>query len=367
MTTISVVDGEPAMRDSAQPQQLLKVVDGDNAQAAGPATGAAGIEKRIIGDALLTRQLREAVAGVSAFDAHTIVIGDTGVGKELVARCLHRYSCRAEAPFVAINCGAVPEHLLESELFGHEKGAFTGAQKRRTGKLEHASDGVLLFDEIESMPPAFQVKLLRVLQENTIERLGSNASIPINPRVICATKVDLKALVEAGKFRADLYYRLNIAEIAVPALSRRIADVPLLFEYFLEQAEATYGVAVRRPSAAETDALRRYSWPGNIRELKNTAHRFAIESTINGGGIDSEFLRPGAYQAGSAQGRQPREKASLAQSVRLYEKQLIREALQRHAGCIQKVLRDLDINRRTLNVKMQQYGLKRGDFLRKDN
>jgi len=328
-----------------------------------------GIEEKIIGNSSITENLRKIVMGIASFDANTLIIGETGAGKELIASCLHEYSLRSEAPFVAINCGAVLENLLESELFGHEKGAFTGAEKRRIGKLEYASEGVLFLDEIESMPMHFQIKLLRALQEKTIERVGSNTPIKINPRVICATKTDLLQLSSEGKFRSDLFYRLKVAEIRVPTLRERHSDIPILFEYFLKEAENSYNLQIRRPDEIELKILTSHNWPGNIRELKNTAHRYAIESTINGRGIDKYFLSSESVtertDAIQAKPETPSQNMSLYDSVRKYEKEIIVDALYKEEGKIQDVLNKLNLNRRTLNMKMQQYGIKREDYLNK--
>jgi len=220
-----------------------------------------------------------------------VLIGDTGTGKELVASCLHDYSSRCDHAFVAINCGAIPENLLESELFGHEKGAFTAADKHRVGKLEFASNGTLFLDEIESMSMEFQVKLLRALQENTIKRVGSNKPIKINPRVICASKVNLKMLVDKGLLRLDLYYRLRVTEICIPKLTERSDDIPLLFQFFLDKACKQFKLPLYDLSIKEKGVLANREWPGNIRELKNLAQQFSIANSTDNRSLVS-LLKP---------------------------------------------------------------------------
>ena len=238
------------------------------------------IEARLIGNAAPMVRVRQMIAGLADSAADVLIQGETGTGKELVARCLHEASARRKGNFVAINCGGLPETLFESEIFGHEAGAYTGAAKRRIGKIEHANGGTLFLDEIETMPLAMQIKLLRVLQERTLERLGSNTTIPIDCRVIAATKEDLLGLADQGRFRADLYYRLSVATVALPPLRERREDIPLLFQHFLLQAAARHGRPVPECDPACTHQLVGYRWPGNVRELRNVADRrvLGIES-----------------------------------------------------------------------------------------
>ncbi len=207
---------------------------------------------RIIGRSPAMGQVRDLIANVAATDVPVMINGETGTGKELVARSLHALSTRRDAPFIALNCGAVPEAIFESEMFGHEPGAFTGAGKRRIGKLEHASGGTLFLDEIESMPLALQVKLLRVLQEGTLERLGSNASVPIDVRIVAAAKGDMEALVAQGAFRQDLLYRLNVVTIPLPPLRERREDIVPLFEHFMLVAAVRY----QRPAPILSESQR---------------------------------------------------------------------------------------------------------------
>jgi two-component system, NtrC family, C4-dicarboxylate transport response regulator DctD len=229
----------------------------------------------LIGQSPAVQELRRQIAALAPANVDVLIRGKTGSGKEVVARALHTLSGRT-GPFVALNCGALPESIVESELFGHEAGAFTGAARRRIGRIEHAHLGTLLLDEIESMPLATQVKLLRVLQERQVERLGSNQSVAVDCRVIAAAKDDLKQLSDAGRFRADLYYRLNVVALQIPPLRERPGDVPLLMAHFLQEAASRFGKPA--PQWSDNDMLRwrQHAWPGNVRELRNVAERIAL-------------------------------------------------------------------------------------------
>ncbi|MEP6506117.1 MAG: sigma-54 dependent transcriptional regulator, partial [Betaproteobacteria bacterium] len=250
-------------------------------------------------------------------------------------RCLHDYSIRRSRHFVAINCGGLPEALLESELFGHEVGAFTNASKKRVGKFEHANGGTLLLDEIESMPMSFQVKLLRVLQERKVERLGSNDDIPIDVRVIAATKADLRLLGEQQKFRSDLYYRLNVAVLRLPPLRERREDIPLLFENFVAQACARHSREPEPLGEAMSQELMSHDWPGNVRELRNAAERFVL------GLADDSLIACDNTPA-----------LTLTQQMEQVEKVLIERALKRHHGQMSLTCDALGIARKTLYDKI---------------
>ena len=210
---------------------------------------------------------------VSQTDAPALITGESGTGKELVARALHEYSPRRKSEMVAINCGAIPENLLESELFGHEKGSFTGAFARRAGRFEQCDGGTLFLDEIGDMPGAVQVKLLRVLQEGTFSRVGSNETLKSDVRIVAATNKDLAAEVSKGEFREDLYYRLNVVEISLPPLRERPEDIPLLAEFFLQRLALRQGMARMRLTGEAIETLQQHHWPGNVRELENTIAR----------------------------------------------------------------------------------------------
>ncbi|RJG12777.1 sigma-54-dependent Fis family transcriptional regulator [Pseudomonas cavernicola] len=305
------------------------------------------LETRLLGFSRGLETLRRQVLELAQMPVNVLIRGETGSGKELVARCLHDFGPRAGQPFVALNCAAIPEGLFENELFGHESGAFTGAQGKRIGKIEHADGGTLFLDEIESMPLAQQVKLLRVLQEQRLERLGSNQSIAVDLRVIAATKPDLLEEARAGRFREDLAYRLNVAELRLPPLRERREDIPLLFEHFAHNAAARLGRKVQPLSGSELSQLLSQPWLGNVRELANAAERHVL-------GLDS----PGAASDSAAQ--------SLAEQLEAFEAQCLRGALARHRGEIKAVLAELQLPRRTLNEKMQRHGLARGEFFADD-
>jgi two-component system C4-dicarboxylate transport response regulator DctD len=289
------------------------------------------------------------VLELAGTNVNVLIRGDTGSGKEQVARCLHDFSPRARNPFVALNCAAIPETIFESELFGHESGAFTGAQAKRIGRIEHAHGGTLFLDEIESMPLAQQVKLLRVLQEKTLERLGSNRSIEVDLRVISAAKPDLLEEVRGGRFREDLLYRLNVAELHIPPLRDRREDIPLLFDHFASQAAQRHGRDPVPASPGELAQLLSHDWPGNVRELINAAERHALGLTPP--------PSTSANATASAVG------TSLAEQMEAFEAQCLHAALLQHRGNIAEVMNQLQLPRRTLNEKMQRHGLSRSDYL----
>ncbi|WP_302139688.1 sigma-54-dependent transcriptional regulator [Halomonas alkalicola] len=307
---------------------------------------------RLVGRTPAIQRLASMVQRISQVEADVLLFGETGAGKDLVARAIHERSRRAPRPFVAINCGAVPESTIESELFGHEKGAFTGAVERRVGKFEHADGGTVFLDEIESMPLSLQVKLLRVLQERSVERLGSNVPVPLDIRVIAATKVDLKAAAEAGAFREDLYYRLNVVTLPIPPLRERREDIPLLFQHFAVVAANRSGLEAPPLDAAGISALLAHDWPGNVRELRNLAERYVLL----GAAFDYR-LQALLEGAESEAGELP-----LPQQVELFEKSLIDQALARQRGRVTEVAEQLGLPRKTLYDKLRKYGLKAEDY-----
>ncbi|AZD94495.1 MULTISPECIES: sigma-54-dependent transcriptional regulator [Pseudomonas] len=302
------------------------------------------IDSTLLGVSRALQTLRRQVVDLAALPVNVLIRGETGSGKELVARCLHDFGPRADKPFVALNCAAIPEQLFEAELFGHESGAFTGAQGKRIGKLEYADGGTLFLDEIESMPLAQQVKLLRVLQEQKLERLGSNQSIAVDLRIIAATKPDLLDEARAGRFREDLAYRLNVAQLRLPPLRDRREDIPLLYEHFAHAAAERLGRDVAPLSGAQLSRLLSHDWPGNVRELANVAER----QVLGLGEPEPEAIDPGQ---------------SLAAQQEAFEAQCLRAALTRHKGDIKAVLNELQLPRRTFNEKMQRHGLAREMFL----
>lgn len=289
-------------------------------------------------------RLRRLVRDVAAADVDVLVLGETGSGKEVVASALHRWSRRAERNFVAMNCGALPDSVVESELFGHEAGAFTGALKRRIGRIEHAQGGTLFLDEIESMPLPLQVKLLRVLQERTVEPLGTNEVRPIDMRVVAATKVDLGLEAAQGTFRDDLYHRLNVITVAIPPLRDRREDVTLLFQHFLAKAATRFGREAPPVTRAVRDHLQRHSWPGNVRELGHFAERCAL-------GFAPED-----------KAAEPAPTPTLAERVERFERDLIRDELIVAGGDVRLAAEALGAPRKTLYDKIARYGLVPTDY-----
>lgn len=319
-----------------------------------------GIDARLIGLSPAIARLKQDILSLAAIDTNVIIYGETGTGKELVAQCLHEFSNRRSRNFVPVNCGAIPESLIESELFGHEAGAFTGAVKRRIGKFEYADGGTFFFDEIESMPAHLQIKLLRTLQEGVIERLGGNSSIAVNLRVVAAAKADLR--VEEG-FREDLYYRLNVSQLHIPALRDRSDDIPLLFEYYVERCALQHEREPRAMTELERRTLQRYSWPGNVRELKNIALRFSLDARVQ----LADLLFPAVTPMQGLRASQPATQLTcqpLSVQVGAFEAEIIRQSLGRHGGSIKAVMDELDLPRRTLNQKMTRYCINRSEFVR---
>lgn len=301
--------------------------------------GVNAIDAKLIGRSPAITRLRRLILDVANTDADVLILGETGTGKELVARCLHDHSSRRAGNFVALNCGGMPEALFESEVFGHEAGAFTGAAKRRIGKIEHSGGGTLFLDEIETMPMNLQVKLLRTLQERQFERLGSNDLIPMNSRVIAATKADLLARSREQSFRSDLYYRLSVVPLEIPPLRERREDIPLLFSHFLLQAALRYERPVPEVGTDHMQALMANAWPGNVRELRNAADRFVLGLVEFGGGDAASGTR------------------SLDEQVAQFERHLIQEALAASGGRAAVASELLRLPKKTLYDRMKRHGL----------
>lgn len=306
---------------------------------------------RIIGKTRAMQQLLRMITQIASLDADVLLFGETGAGKDQIARYLHEHSNRQGKNYVAINCGAVPESIIESELFGHEPGAFTGAQKRRIGKFEHANGGTLFLDEIESMPLSLQVKLLRVLQERCIERLGSNELIPLDIRVIAATKTDLKLAAEEGQFREDLYYRLNVVTLDIPPLRERMEDIPLLFQHFALIASNRVEREAPPLDGAHISVLMSHNWPGNVRELKNLAERYVLLGETCDYNLEQLMF-----------GEEASKPLTLPQQVEMFERSLIEQELSRQKGSIKLTMEALGLPRKTLYDKLKKYGLRRDDF-----
>ena len=310
----------------------------------------------LVGRSAPMRELLTRLVRVAPTDVTVLITGESGTGKELIARAIHANSRRSARPFVPVNCAAISESLLESELFGHVKGAFTGAVKLRQGLLEDASGGTFFFDEIGETTPAFQAKLLRVIQEHEIRRVGDNASIRVDVRVIAATNQDLKLAIAEKRFREDLYYRLNVVPLTAPPLRERREDVPLLAQHFLtrfNQRNATR----RTLTQGALQKLCAYDFPGNVRELENLVEQAAALSRGDEIGADDVFLEPAA--AAAAPAPSPGGRRTLAQEVDEAEKRAIEASVQRNQGSLESVARELDVSTTTLWRKMKRLGLRK--------
>ncbi len=304
----------------------------------------------IIGNSHEMQEVYDQIAQVSRSPTTVVIEGETGTGKELVAHAIHYNSDRAEKPFVKAHCAALPETVIESELFGHEKGAFTGAAAERKGRFELANGGTLFLDEIGDVPPAIQIKLLRVIQEREFERVGGTRTIKVNVRLITATNKDLPALVNAGKFREDLYYRLHVFPIYVPPLRKRKADIVLLADHFLEKYAGESGKPVRRLSSSAIDMLLSYHWPGNVRELENVMERAVLLADTDV--VHPHHLPPTLQTAESAG---TRNRGDLKGLVETYEADLIRDTLKSSRGNIAAAARSLSTTQRILGYKIRKY------------
>lgn len=313
------------------------------------AAGEAQDSLPLIGQTPAMDRLRRTLRQIADTDVDVLVTGETGSGKEVVASLLHRWSRRAKGNFVALNCGTLPETVIESELFGHEAGAFTGAQKKRIGRIEHASGGTLFLDEIESMPVSTQVQMLRVLEMREVTPLGTNEVRPVDLRVVAAAKVDLGDPRQRGAFREDLYYRLNVVTISIPPLRERRDDVALLFFYFAERAAARFHRPVPAVPATVHRHLSDHDWPGNVRELAHFAERFVL-------GLEEGAEAPAPTQSNAAM--------KLPERLERYEADIIRETLGRNDGDVRRTIEALGIPRKTFYDKLQRHGIVRSDFSR---
>ncbi|HEU6449247.1 MAG TPA: PEP-CTERM-box response regulator transcription factor [Verrucomicrobiae bacterium] len=302
----------------------------------------------ILGNSPRMQPVFEAIRKVSTADAPVLVLGESGTGKEMVARAIHQRSGRKDGPFVAINCGAIPETLLESELFGHERGAFTGAHVQRKGKIEMAGGGTLFLDEIGDIPQPLQVKLLRFLQEQTIERLGGRQEIHVNARVVAATNADLKTKMADGTFREDLYYRLAVVQILLPPLREREGDIPLLAQFFLKRFSDENKKADLAFDPSALRAMQKHSWPGNVRELENSIRRAVIMA--EGRRVTATDLQLASATNGATTLREAREAV---------EREMVQQALKRHGGKIAPAAVELGLSRPTLYELMEKLGITR--------
>jgi PAS domain S-box-containing protein len=310
----------------------------------------------LIGNSKVITRLRETVSRVAQGPSTVLIRGESGTGKELVAHALHANSPRHKGPFIKVNCAAVPENLLESELFGYQEGAFTGARKGgQVGKFELANGGTIFLDEIGDMPLPMQAKILRVLQEKEIERLGDSRPRPVDVRVVAATNRDLEELIRQGRFREDLYYRLNVVSIYIPPLRERIDDIPLLVNHFIQKFNCEFGVIVQDVSPEVLEVFCNYHWPGNVRELENVLER--AFNLVDGNTIELKHLPPYLQQASQGKKRNLFNH-TLATLLREVEKEALLEALAAAGGNKMQAARNLGISRAWLYKKMKQYGIK---------
>ncbi|NQU39233.1 MAG: sigma 54-interacting transcriptional regulator [Lentisphaerae bacterium] len=307
----------------------------------------------MVGNCSSMRQLYEQIAQVADSTATVLVRGESGTGKELVARAIHYSSSRRNNAFVCVNCAALPENLIESELFGHEKGSFTGAAQQRQGRFELANGGTLFLDEIGDIALSVQVRLLRALQERTIERVGGNETIPVNVRIVTATSRDLEKDIREGTFRVDLYYRLNVFPIHLPPLRNRRSDIILLADAFIQKYNEAYGKQIRRISTAAINMMMAYHWPGNVRELENCIERSVLTSQDE---VIHGYSLPPSLQTADQTNTAliPREGASLKQMLDSYEREIIIDALKKHRGNAAAAARDLQTTARVMNYAVQR-------------
>ncbi len=308
--------------------------------------------RNIIGNSAPIQQVYEQVAQVARTNTTVLIRGESGTGKEMIAHAIHYNSPRAKKPFIKVSAAALPESLIESELFGYERGAFTGAQAAKKGRFELAEGGTLFLDEIGDLNPSTQVKLLRVLQEREIERLGGTTSIKINVRLIAATHQPLETLMEEGRFRADLYYRLAVFTIFAPPLRERKPDIMLLADHFVEKYAREHGKRIRRVSTPAIDMLTSYHWPGNVRELENTIERSVL--VCDGGVIHGHHLPPTLQ---TAEASDTVQRQSLTESIAAFERDLLQDALKTTRGNRAQAARLLDTTERIFNYKVRRYGI----------
>ena len=313
------------------------------------------LSRPLIGEEPALKKVLKLVTKVAVTDSSVLILGESGTGKELIARAVHEMSPRINKPFVPINCGAIPENLLESELFGHVKGAFTGANQSRAGRFELADGGTIFLDEIGEMPMLLQVKLLRVLQERSFEPVGGSRAVSVDVRVVAATNKNLEEEVEAGRFREDLYYRLNVVELNLPPLRRRQADIPLLCEYFNTRLQQSKGRSVSAFSDAAMEKLKAYTWPGNVRELENVVERlsvFCMDELVELEDLPDKLLRGRISK--SANYELPEEGVDLRQMVNDLEETMLRQALEKTGWNKNKAATLLNMNRTTLVEKLKK-------------
>ncbi|HMK55592.1 MAG TPA: sigma-54 dependent transcriptional regulator [Dissulfurispiraceae bacterium] len=321
----------------------------------------------IIGTSPAIRRIYNLISKVSQSDSTVLVLGESGTGKELVARTIHFGGKRSDKPFIPVNCGAIPAELLESELFGHEKGAFTGAIASRTGRFELADGGTIFLDEIGEMSPMLQVKLLRVLQERSFERIGGSKTVNVDVRVISATNRNLEDAVKTGRFREDLYYRINVIPIEIPPLRDRTEDLPLLCDFFMEKHATRFGRHLLKITNEAFKVFTDYGWPGNVRELENTLERLLVlkdDDIVTAYDLSEKMtgrrlpdLPEVAPPGGDPDANPFVQGIDLNAALLEYEKRLVLNAIQIHGGVKSQAAKFLNINRTTLIEKMKRLGL----------
>jgi two-component system, NtrC family, C4-dicarboxylate transport response regulator DctD len=316
----------------------------DNRRLRAVAGKADDLEARLVGRSNVMIALRRQIRTVGPSESDVLIVGETGTGKEVVARALHDLSARAPKPFVAITCSALPDTLIESELFGHEAGAFPGALRARSGKFDHARGGTVLLDDIGAMPPDLQAKFLRVIEERVISPLGSNETRELDVRFIATSRVPLESLVAEGRFRSDLLYRLNAVSLTVPPLRDRAEDIPALFTQLLASAQARHSLTPRRPNPGMLAQLSALDWPGNVRELRNVAERHALGVAA----LETQAADPGT-------GR-------LSDMMAAHERKLLVDALIRNRGALKPVYESLGLSRKALYDKLTRYGIDKTQF-----
>ena len=310
------------------------------------------LKSNIIGNSTLMQKVRTQVKTIASAPVDVLLIGETGSGKEVISRAIHDEGDRSGNPFVAINCGAIPAEMMESELFGHEAGAFTNANKKRIGKLEYANGGTVFLDEIESMPMDLQIKLLRVIETRSLEPLGSNKSVAIDVRFITATKIDLAKASTNKKFRLDLYYRLNVVTIEIPPLKDRKEDIPELYQHFIHEFETRYDKKFPQISNEQLTSFNQYDWPGNVRELRNMIDRIGLGMWS---GLDQ------AHSLENTSLMDIGSKQLLQDLLGKYEAEIIKSELQKNNGNMKKTYESLGISRKSLYDKIQKHGIEKNN------
>ena len=314
--------------------------------------------EEIVGSSEPLRRVLSQVAKVAPTDSTVLILGETGTGKELIARAIHKRSNRSGRAFIRVNCAAIPPSLIASELFGHEKGAFTGAMQRRVGRFESADSGTIFLDEVGDLPPETQIALLRVLQEREFERVGGSQTVPVDVRVLAATNADLSAAVAEGTFRQDLFYRLNVFPIRIPALRERVDDIPLLVEYLIDRYAQAAGKKIKNINKGTLDLFQTYDWPGNVRELQNVIERAVILSDGGTFSVDETWLTPVTPKAATTT-------VPLVANLMVHEKEIIETALREAGGLISGptgAANKLGIPRQTLESKIRKLGINRYRF-----